>query len=161
MKILIVYNSFDGNCKYVAEEISKSVNAEILELKPKTDPKTKGILKYVFGGKQTFTAEEPELFPLEKNIDSYDFIFLGTSVSASDYAPALKTFFSKYKIKEKKVALFCCSKGKVGETLENMKKELCESEVIGEIEFVNPLKQAKYSMETAVGDWVDNMMEAF
>lgn len=159
MKILIVYNSFDGNCKYVAEEISKSVNAEILELKPKTDPKTKGILKYVFGRKQIFTGEEPELLPLEKNIDSYDFIFLGTS--ASDHASVLKAFFSKYKIKEKKVALFCCSRGKMGETLENMKKELYESEVIGEMEFINPLKQAKYSMEAAVGDWVDNMMEAF
>ena len=67
MKILIVYYSFEGSCKYVAEEISKNLNAEILELKPKTDVKTKGILKYVFGGKQAFSNEKPELLPLEKN----------------------------------------------------------------------------------------------
>ena len=161
MKILIVYNSFDGNCKYVAEEISKNLNAEILELKPKTDVKTKGILKYVFGGKQAFSNEKPELLPLEKNINSYDFIFLGTPVWAWNYAPALKTFFSEHKIKEKKMALFCCSGGGKGKTLENMKKELCENEVMGEMEFVNVLKQTKYNMEAAVGNWVDNIMETF
>ena len=121
MKILIVYYSFEGSCKYVAEEISKNLNAEILELKPKTDVKTKGILKYVFGGKQAFSNEKPELLPLEKNINSYDFIFLGTPVWAWNYAPALKTFFSEHKIKEKKMALFCCSGGGKGKTLENMK----------------------------------------
>ena len=161
MKILIVYYSFEGNCKYVAEEISKSVNAEILELKPKEDVKTKGMLKYVFGGKQAFVNEKPELLPLGKNIDSYDFIFLGTPVREWNYAPALKTFFSENKIKEKKVALFCCSDGGMGKALENMKKELCENEVISEMEFVNPLKKSKYDMETIVETWVDNIMEAF
>ena len=161
MKILIVYYSFEGNCKYVAEEISKSVNAEILELKPKADVKAKGILKYIFGGKQAFANEHPELFPLEKNVDSYDFIFLGTPVWKLNYAPALKTFFSENKIKEKKVALFSCGKGGMGKALENMKKELYENEVISEMEFINPLKQTKYNMETKVETWVDNIMEAF
>lgn len=161
MKILIVYYSFDGNCRFVAEKISKSVNAEILELKPRSDVKTRGMLKYVFGGKKAFANEKPELFPLEKNIDSYDFIFLGTPVWAWNYAPALKTFFSENKIKEKKVALFCCSGGGMGKTLENMKRELCESEVMGEREFINPLKQADYGLETEIGVWVDNIMEAF
>ena len=161
MKILIVYYSFEGSCKYVAEEISKNLNAEILELKPKTDVKTKGILKYVFGGKQAFSNEKPELLPLEKNINSYDFIFLGTPVWEWNYAPALKTFFSEHKIKEKKMALFCCSGGGKGKTLENMKKELCENEVMGEMEFVNVLKQTKYNMEAVVGNWVDNIMETF
>ena len=161
MKILIVYYSFDGNCKYVAEEISKSVNAEILELKPKTDAKDKSILKHIFGGKQAFVNEKTELFPFEKNIDSYDFIFLGTPVWKLNYAPALKTFLSENKIKEKKVALFCCGKGGMGKALENMKKELLENEVISEIEFVNPLKQTKYNMEVRVETWVDNIMEAF
>ncbi len=161
MKILIVYYSFEGNCKYVAEEISKNLNAEILELKPKADVKTKGILKYVFGGKQAVLNEKPELLPLEKNIDSYDFIFLGTPVRAWNYAPALKTFFSENKIKEKKVALFCCSGGGMGKTLENMKKELYENEVMGEMEFVNALKQTKCNVEAAVGNWVDNIMETF
>jgi flavodoxin len=161
MKILIVYYSFEGNCKFVAEEISKNLNAEILELKPKTDLKAKGVLKYVFGGKQAVTNEKPELFPLEKDIDSYDFIFLGTPVRAWNYAPALKTFFSKYKIKEKKVALFCCSGGGIGKTLENMKKELCESEIMGEMEFRNPLKQTKHNVGAEIGKWVDNIMETF
>ena len=65
------------------------------------------------------------------------------------------------KIKEKKVALFCCSGGGMGKTLENMKKELYENEVMGEMEFVNALKQTKCNVEAAVGNWVDNIMEIF
>ena len=42
-----------------------------------------------------------------------------------------------------------------------MKKELYENEVISEMEFINPLKQTKYNMETKVETWVDNIMEAF
>ena len=49
----------------------------------------------------------------------------------------------------------------MGKALENMKKELCENEVISEMEFVNPLKKSKYDMETIVETWVDNIMEAF
>ena len=49
----------------------------------------------------------------------------------------------------------------MGKTLENMKKELYENEVMGEMEFVNALKQTKCNVEAAVGNWVDNIMETF
>lgn len=161
MKILIVYYSFDGSCKFVAEEINKNVNAEILELEPKEEFQAKSFWKYVLGGKQVLTNKKPKLKNIEKEINSYDFIFLGTPVWAWNYAPPLKTFFSEYAIKNKKVALFCCSGGEKSKTLENMKKELHESEVIGEIEFIKPLKEKKDNVKEKIGSWVDNILEAF
>ena len=157
MKILIVYYSLDGSCKLVAEEINKSVNAEILELQTENVEKPKGILERI----TAMFNKNPKLKPLEKDIDSYDFIFLGTPVWSWNYAPILKAFFSENIIKNKKLALFCCSSGKKGKALENMKKKLSESEVMGEMEFIKPLKENREYIKQEVGNWVDNVLETF
>lgn len=161
MKILIVYYSFDGNCKFVAEEINKNVNAEILELEQKEEFIGKSFWKYITGGKQSVTNEKSKLKNIEKEIDFYDFIFFGTPVWPWNYTAPLKNFFSEYDIKNKKVALFCCSGGENSKTLESMKKELDENEVIGEIEIIKPLKEKNDNVSEEIRDWVDSILEAF
>lgn len=158
MKKLVVFYSFEGNTRYIAESIAKAINADILEIKPKNDVKSKGIMKYLWGGKQVMLGEKPELQELSKNPDEYDFIFLGTPVWAFTYAPAFKTFFSEVKISGKKVALFCCNGGNKGKTFINMKEELKNNDILGEIEFTDPIKGDEKKACEAV-KWAQKVIE--
>lgn len=82
-----------------------------MELKPKEKIKTKGFMKYFWGGKQVMVNEKHELLSFDVNFDDYDFLFIGTPVWAGSYAPALNSFFTENKFPGKKMALFCCHGG--------------------------------------------------
>ncbi len=137
-KKLVVFYSFEGNTKFVAEAIARSAGCDLLELKPEKEIKTRGFMKYFWGGRQVIMKKKPKLLPLGKKPEGYDLLFIGTPVWASNFAPALRTFLSENRLKGKKIALFCCYGGSPGEALENMKKELAGNSIIGEIGFKEP-----------------------
>lgn len=157
MKKLVIFYSFEGNTRYIAEQIAETINADLLELKPKKEIKKSKFMKYVWGGKQVVLGAKPELEQLDKNPQQYDMIILGTPVWAFSYTPAFKTFFSQVKLKGKKIALFCCSGGGKGKTFNNMKQELEGNEIIGEIELIEPIKDNKEAANKAKG-WAFNLL---
>jgi flavodoxin len=158
MKILVVYYSLEGNTKFIAEGIKDSINADILEIKLKKELNPKGFSRFIFGGKQVVFKECPELVPLEKNVEDYDVIFLGSPVWAGTFASAFNTFFSQVKIENKKVALFCCYGGQSGKTFDNFKKHLDKNAIIGEIGFKDPLKHDKQSNQNKINQWAKDII---
>lgn len=154
MKKLVIYYSFEGNTKLIAEDIAKAIDADLLEIKPVTEIETKGFMKFFWGGKQAMMNEKPLLLPLDKNPEDYDVIFIGTPVWAWAPAPPLKTFFDTHKFENKKIALFCCHGGGKGKTLEKMKQALGEqNEFIGQIDFVDPLKRKTEEKVKKAVEW--------
>jgi len=139
MKNLVIFYSFEGGTKYIAENIAEAIDADILELKPKKEITSTGIMKYLWGGRQVVLGKKPELCEFDKNPKDYDMIFLGTPVWAFNYAPSFRTFFSQIHLKDKKVALFCCNGGSKGKTFTNMREKLKENDILGEIEFLDPI----------------------
>ena len=77
MKKLINFYSFEGNTKLIAEKIAKTIDEDILELKPKKEIKTKNFMKFFWGGRQAIMNEKPSLLPLNINPDEYDIVFIG------------------------------------------------------------------------------------
>lgn len=153
MKKLVIYYSFEGNTRFVAESIARETGAELLELKPKKEMKGHGFSKFIWGGRQVMLKIKPELEPLAKNPAEYDFIFIGTPVWASNFAPALRSFFSQVKFRDKKFVLFCTHESQPGKTFENMRKELAGNEIIGEHDFKNVIKE-KDRNAAAVVQWI-------
>lgn len=143
LKTLIVYYSFEGNTRLIAEAIAQEIKADILELKVQNDIKTRGFMKYFWGGRQVFQKKTPDLLPFDKDPNDYALIFIGTPVWVFTYAPALRTFFNKIKLKGKKIALFCCHESDPAKTIDNMKKELEGNDIISENDFVNVLKNPR------------------
>lgn len=148
MKKLVIFYSSSGNTKFIAEEIATAIDADIMELKPKNDIPTKGIMNQI----KAF-IQVPELYPLTKKVDDYDAIFIGSPVWAWTYAPVLKTFFTNENICNKKIALFCCYGGSAGKTFMNMRKALKGNEIIGEIGFKDPLTKDKVNSSNRVREW--------
>ncbi|HQP91981.1 MAG TPA: flavodoxin, partial [Candidatus Omnitrophota bacterium] len=87
MKKLIVFYSLDGNTRFIARAIAESTGADMMELQPRVQPELKGFMKYLWGGRQVFMKEKPQLLSFQKNPQDYDLIFIGTPVWAFTYAP--------------------------------------------------------------------------
>lgn len=159
MKKIVIFYSFEGDTKMIAENIAQAIGADILELKPKQDLKSKGFMKYVWGGKAAMTHEQPELLPLDKDINSYDILFIGTPVWAWTYAPALNTFFSAHLLLDKKIALFCCHGGGKGKIFDHMKDALKDNQILGEVDFQDPLKNNTDENIKKAKKWAEKIIE--
>ncbi|KJF26696.1 flavodoxin [Clostridium aceticum] len=160
MKKLVIYYSFEGNTKLIAETIADTLQADVLQLIPKKEIQSKGFMKYFWGGKQVMMKKKPELYPLDKAPQDYDVIFIGTPVWAWTFAPPIYTLFETTEIADKKVALFSCNRGQNGKTFENMKKELYKSDIIGQIEFFDPLTNNKEENIQKAAAWAESIIKA-
>ena len=116
-------------------------------------------MKYFWGGRQVVSKIKPELLPFDKQPQDYDLLFIGTPVWAWRYAPPLATFFSSISLKGKKIALFCCHGGGKGKTLDKMKDQLLDNEIIGEIDFFEPLTQNKEGNVKRAKKWAQQIIE--
>ncbi|MFA6281523.1 MAG: flavodoxin [Candidatus Omnitrophota bacterium] len=155
-KILIVYYSLDGNTRFVAENIAKNINADLLELKPIKEGVPRNFAKYFWGGRQVYMKQKPLLCDFGLNPGNYEIIFIGTPVWAFNYTPVIASFFDKVKLEKKKIALFCCSGGVKGKTFEKMKEKLCNNEFIGEFHLFEPLFNKKRSA-LKIKKWVEKL----
>lgn len=80
--------------------------------------------------------KKPALRPLDKNPNDYDLVFLGGPVWAGNFAPAIRSFLKKAKLKNKKIAVFCIHGGDTsGQAIINLEKEIAGNEIIGKIDF--------------------------
>ena len=159
MKILVAFYSFEGNTKFIAEAIAKELKADLLELKPAKEIRTKGFLKYPIGGAQVVFGVKPKLLPFDLNPEDYDVLFLGTPAWSLSYSPTMRSFLSQVKLKGKKIGLFCCRMGNKGKTFKIMKKKLADNDIIGEIDFSQPLIKAKEEDAKNVRKWAKELME--
>ncbi|KOA18696.1 flavodoxin [Clostridium homopropionicum DSM 5847] len=71
-KILVLYYSFEGSTKKIAEIIAKNIDAKLEEVKPVNELKSKGFSKFIWGGSQVIIGKKPKLLPIGVNLDDYD-----------------------------------------------------------------------------------------
>ncbi|MDD4202446.1 MAG: flavodoxin [Candidatus Omnitrophica bacterium] len=160
MKKIVIFYSLDGNTRFIAENIAKTIDADLLELKLKKEINSKGFMKYFWAGKSVMTKANPELLPIDKNVQEYDLLVIGTPVWAFTYAPALNTFFEQNTIKNKKVALFCCHGGQKGPVFKKMKEALIGNEILSEIDFQEPLKNDHVKNIEKAEHWAENIIKS-
>ncbi|MBB6067489.1 flavodoxin family protein [Methanococcus maripaludis] len=155
-KKLVIYYSLFENTEYVANLISENTGADLLKIETVTEIPKKGLAMFLELGRFLLFRKMPEIKEISVNLDEYDTIFIGTPVWAGNMAAPLKTFFSKYKFDGKKVAVFCTAGKTIGNTLENMKKELIDNELIGGTVFLDVLNH-RAETENYVKEWLTTM----
>jgi flavodoxin len=160
MKTLVIYYSFEGNTRFIAEAIAHELQADLLELKVKNDIKTKSFLKFLWGGKQVLQKKTPELLPYEKNPADYDLIYIGTPVWAFTFAPAIRTLLKDVKFENRKIALFCSHEGGPANTFVEMKSLLEGNDIISENDFADVLKNPQQNSLNAKL-WAGKIAELF
>ncbi len=158
-KVLVVYYSLTGNTKLIAEEIAKSINSDILELKPVKELDADGGSKYFWGGYQATMKIKPKLKPFDINPLEYDLIILGTPVWAWTYTPPIHSFLSKFDLSGKHVALWTCSDGDGVRAMNKFKKALKNANILGEIRFKAPKKQSTENSKKSAANWATDLLQ--
>jgi len=106
------------------------------------------------------TGQKIPLQPFALDVQDFDILFIGTPVWAFSFTPALRTFFARTPLRNKKIALFCCHGGMYGATFTNMKKALCENTIAGEIDFLEPKERASEACAQKAREWAKGIVEA-
>lgn len=154
--ILIIFYSLEGNTRFIAEILKDELQANLLEIKPKNEITSRGLLKYLWGGKQVYMKVKPTLLPIDLNLFDYETLIIGTPVWAWTFAPPIRSFLSRVQLKGKNIAIFCTSDGSRGKTLENMKTVLQGNRFVGEEEFIGVLNNKKNNKLKA-RDWAEKL----
>ncbi|WP_459201983.1 flavodoxin family protein [Methanococcus sp. CF] len=158
-KKLVIYYSLFENTEYVAKIISENTGADLLKIETVTEIPKKGLGMFLELIRFLLFKKMPEIKEISLNLEDYDVIFIGTPVWAGNMSAPLKTFFSKYKFDGKKVAVFCTAGKSIGNTLENMKKELVDNEIVGATVFLDVLNN-KAETENYVKEWLSTMYKS-
>ncbi|ETI90563.1 flavodoxin family protein [Clostridium butyricum] len=159
MKNLIIYFSLEGNTKFIAESIAEEIECDIMELIPSKKYSTGKIGKYFWGGKSVMFKEKPELINSQLDISNYKNIIIGTPVWCGTYAPPFNTFLSNFEIKYKNIALFACHGGGGAEKcFDNFKNELTENNFLGDISFVDPIKNQREECSQKAKEWIKSLI---
>lgn len=156
MKTLVVYYSRTGNARFVAETIAAEVGADVEEV---VDQKNRsGALVYLTGGSAARRGKETKISASTKSSAEYDLVVVGTPVWAGRPTPAIVTYLKKNDLSGKKVAVFFTQGGKKPVAIEQTKALMPNSECIGQISLVNPLK-TKEESEKQIISWCKTLSD--
>lgn len=109
-KVLVAYYSYSGNTKAAAEKIQRITNADIFEIKPKTEYSKDYDTVVAKAKEENNIKYTPELID-NGNVKDYDIIFVGTPVWWYTMAAPVRTFLSKNNFDGKIIVPFCTHGG--------------------------------------------------
>ena len=105
-KVLVVYYSWGGNTRVVAEKIKTQLGADLVEIVPETAYPTDYSECVAQARKETKEDFKPAIKTKVENMKDYDVILVGTPNWCSTIAPPLATFLTENNFEGKTVALF-------------------------------------------------------
>ena len=158
MNKLIVYFSYTGNTRMIANKIKEKLDCDILEIET-VKPYSKDY-DTVVNDEQNSEASKhlPDIKDIDVDIQKYDEIIIGTPVWWYRPAPAIRTFLTKYDLTGKTIIPFATNAGWLGRTFNEIKK-ICEnSKVEKEMNIVFESYSNKLvTSEREIDNWINNI----
>lgn len=154
MKSLVVFYSRTGNSKKVASEIAKCLIADIEEI---TEPKSRtGIIGWIISGKDATCKKVTKINKINKVIENYDLVIVGTPVWAWNISSPIRSFLMEYGIKMKKIAFFATMGGDGDKRTFMEMEKLCQKKPICTLTILD--KQIKNDQfKDVIVKFVDNL----
>lgn len=111
MKRLIVYYSLTGNTEVAVNAIAKKLECETLKIETVKDMPKSFAARLIVGGGQVALNKIPQIKSFDKDISSYDEIFIGTPIWNSKGVPAINAFLMDENVRGKVTGLIITSGG--------------------------------------------------
>lgn len=124
MKKLVVFYSYTGHTKMIAENIQRKLNCDILEIKPVKPYSTDYQTVVDEEQNNSSVGKTPDIQKIDKNINEYDEIIIGTPVWWYTIAPVIRTFLIQNDLSNKTIKPFATNAGWLGHTFQEIQK-LC------------------------------------
>ena len=131
-KTLVIYYSFTGNSKKVAEYVKEKLNADILELEPK-EPFSNDYDEVVRQWQNNDIKKDVEIKKIDEDLSKYNKIVLITSVWWYGITPVMKRFLKDYDLSGKDIIVASSNAGWVGHSLKDYNDLLLKSIIKGEL----------------------------
>lgn len=159
MSKLLVYFSYSGNTKMIANEIKNKLNCDILEIKTKVPYSSD--YDAVVNDEQNSEASNhlPEIQEYNIDLDKYDTVIIGTPVWWYRPAPAIRSFLTENNLTGKKVIPFATNAGWLGKTFKEIKALCPNSEVINEMNIVfESYSDRLVTRKEEIDLWIDSIV---
>ena len=119
MKSIVIYYSYGGNTRHVAEKVAAVIGADLAEIET-VKPYT-GSYDHVVeqGQKEVNSGFLPKIRQINADLSKYDTVILGTPVWWYTFAPAMNSFLHSADLSEKSVYPFATNGGWIGHTFKD------------------------------------------
>lgn len=158
-KILVVFHSYTGNTRMVAQMIKDKIDCDILELIP-LKPFSSDYQEVVDKYQNNSIKEICELENINIDLNNYDTIILGSPVWWYTLSPVVTTFLKQNNLENKIIFPFATNAGWLGHTFSDVKKLCPNSEVK---DGLNILFDSDYKLhklitkEQKIEDWINSI----
>lgn len=158
MKKIVVYYSYTGNTKKIADMIKEKLNCDVLELTPKIPFSTDYQTVVDEYQNNSIDNKEVEINDININLNDYEEIIIGTPVWWYTISPVVVTFLKKYDLSGKVVIPFATNAGWLGKTFKDVQKLCPNSKVEKEMNIV--FKSYSDNLKTDIKDinnWIASL----
>lgn len=159
MKTLLVYYSYTGQTKLIADKIKEKLNCDVIELKPLI-PFSNNYREVVDEYQNNESDKKSvEIEEINTNIEEYDKIIIGIPVWWYSITPVLRKFLNKYDLTNKKIYPFATNAGWLGRTLKEI-ENTCNGDIQTNlnIKFSEDYNEKKcLTQESVIYEWISNI----
>ena len=162
MKAVIVYYSLTGNTEYAAKKIGEQLGADLVCVEPEKAYPSKGLGKFLVGGKGAVSKAAPALKPYQFEAAAYDCVVIGMPLWAGRVTPPINTFVKENReaLQGKKIAAFVCSGGGSPEkALEQLKNAMGIGAFAAELSLTDPKSKADAANEMRITAFCNALKE--
>lgn len=155
---LIIYFSYTGNTRKIANMIKDKLNCDLLELKP-VEPYSKSY-QSVVDEEQNLEGSNHLRKYQDINVDlsKYDNIILGTPVWWYTITSVIRTFLSENNLEGKNIIPFATNAGWLGRTFSEIKKLCPNSNVKNEMNIVFESYSDKLVTKLEeINEWIESL----
>ena len=159
-KKLVVYYSYTGHTKMIAESIQKKLGCNILEIKP-VKPYSTDYQTVVDEEQNNESAKRtPEIEPIDIDLSKYEEIILGSPVWWYTIVPVIRTFLTKNDLSGKIIKPYATNAGWLGRTFKEIEKLCPNSKVEKGMNIVFTEDYNKNQLVTSpdeVDNWINSL----
>lgn len=130
---LVIYYSFTGNAKKIANYVKEKKNADILELEPKT-PFSSSYDEVVDEWQNNDIKRDVEIKDVNVDLSKYKNIVLITCTWWYGISPVMKRFLKEYDLSGKNIITASTNAGWIGHSLKDYEELLKDSNIKGELD---------------------------
>jgi flavodoxin len=156
-KMLIIYYSFSGNTKYIAEKIREKTGGDVFEIETvKTYPAEYSALTEE-AKRELQTGDLPALKKRPPDMSSYDLILVGGPVWWYTVPTPVMSFLRQADFAGKRVSAFCTHEGGIGKYFPHFKEQAKNAVVLEGLDLYKPRQARKGEVDKALDSWLGKL----
>lgn len=155
--ILVIYYSFSGNSKQVAEYVKSKICADLLELEPAI-PFSNDYDEVVNEWQNNDIKRDVEIKPINTNLENYSKIVLITGTWWYGITPVMKKFLKENDLNGKDVIVAASNAGWLGHCFKDYEK-LVKGNIKGELDLVFSSNSGERDKMITTTNELDNWIE--